>query len=128
MSDAPRQRLQDRRVDFVPFEAMFEVHLGRHPHHLHRPFHDRPRRFELKTGSLRGNGHDSKIHVWSESPIDANFLFAKMMATFESRKIEKAEVDRFLDLVRHLSSEKDRGDVRLVHFDLRNAARKSLRF
>ena len=55
--------------------------------------------------------NDVKVQIRRESPVQAQFLAAEMGALFERGIVEKAEIDRLLDLVHVFASQQHPGDV-----------------
>ena len=60
--------------------------------------------------------HHPEIGLWSEAAVQPNFLAAIPLPSLKGAEVEKIEVNRLLQLVDLLPSQKDVRDVRLHPF------------
>jgi hypothetical protein len=73
------------------------------------------------------DGDDFEIQFRRGAAVQPDFLAAEESALFQRRKIEKAQLQRFLDLVDEISGQEDPGDVRLDPFDFVDRVRVGIR-
>ena len=86
-------------------QALVEHLLGRQAAHVDRVFEHRAGASHAQPRRCLPNADDIEVGVGSEPPIQAHLFFAEKAAALQCGKIEKAEIDRFLDLVNVVRSQ-----------------------
>ncbi len=73
---------------------------------------------QFRTVRFSAYPDDFEVKLRGEALVQAQFLLAKILTFFRSGKIEKAEIDRFFQLVSKISGQEDPGDMGFDQFDL----------
>ena len=112
--DAPSDLLDVLVFDLAAQEALFERRVLRQALHLDRPIDRLADRFH----SGRRHRHHPEVDLRRQTPIEAHFLLAEMLAFLGRGEIDEAEAHGFLDLVGETVGQEDDRDVRLTNADL----------
>ncbi|WP_241546937.1 hypothetical protein [Thiohalobacter thiocyanaticus] len=93
--------------------------------HLEGVFDGCARAVELRV--LRGAGYRNHIEIQlrRQAAVEFQFNLAVLAALFQGTEIEKAEIDRFLELVGDAAGEQDPGDMGFDHAEVTDRMRKA---
>ena len=90
-----------------------------HASHAHAAFNRPAAAVQGETAVLLGHFDQAEIDVRAETPVELQFLGAVVPPLVRIGKIEKAEIDRFLELVDVVAGKEHIGDMRLHEPDIR---------
>ena len=100
------------------FLTVAQHRLLRKAAHVHRPFDRLALAAELQASlGPADDGHQAEIHVGRVRPVYLHLADGGVVARFEGREIDEAQVHALLDLVGVLPGEEDASDVRLDDVD-----------
>ena len=73
---------------------------------------------DARVCGLPGDGNNIQVQLGREAPVQPQLLLAAEAALLERREIQKAEIQRLLELIRVLAGQEHVRDVGLDMFDL----------
>ena len=104
-------RIDVRRLKPSLLQQDVELLIGRKLFHLHGVFNRRTAAAQHRLLLATGNGNHCQVIVGGQPTIQTQLLFTVVATPFQRGKIQKAEINRFLDLVGILSGQDHPGDV-----------------
>ena len=117
IGDIAGNRIYHSRCQFVAQQYLVEqAGLGEAPH-FNGVFDGWAGATQDRMICAAGDGYDFQVEIGRQSPVKAQFFPTIEVAFFQGAEIEKAEVDRFLDLVGVVTSQQHPGNVGFNHLD-----------
>ena len=102
----------DHRAGQCPLgSVMTQQALLRKFGHLHRIINNLAAAVQAWSIECAANLDDVEVDARCKSTIQAQFLVAEMVPLIQRGKVEEAEINRFLDLVRVIAGQNDPGNM-----------------
>ncbi len=105
-----------RLIEFAPANQLTHHPAAVEPLHLHPVLQGR-RAAKNETGTAAADRYDIKIDIRAEAAVQLKLTAAVIFPLFQGGEIEKTEVDRFLELIDHITGQQDIGDMGLHQLD-----------
>ena len=106
-----RQRFDQLTVDPVHETGQNRVRIE--APHAHGPVDHRPVTVDPRRLDGPGDRADAQIDLRGQTPVQPQFLEAGPMPRLQAEEIEKAEIQRLLELVGEIAGQHHAGDVRV---------------